>query len=304
MSVVNPNNKQQQEHHTRDEDSSISGQKYLHCDLSIDTCSTSSLSDHSSTTPPPRRRRRLRGKKKAKKSSSSSGSCGTQQSYSTSTTSSSSSSSSSIDYPDETWHNHHLLRHTHVALDCEMVQVVGGNSAVARVTVVDGCGTVVLDEYCLPTAPITDYRTAISGISEHDMCGAKHPKSVDTLREMVRGLLHDKILIGHGLKNDLKALGLAHKWHDVRDTAKYEPYMKQCGTTGTFGPRKLKELALQYLHRPIQTPGAPHCPVQDATAALDLYWLARAKWEKCIDYKIKKTAEIELRQAAAAISAP
>ena len=45
-------------------------------------------------------------------------------------------------------------------------------------------------------------------------------------------LLKGKILIAYVLKNDFKVLGmmgeLAHPWHDVRDTAKYEPFMKMC----------------------------------------------------------------------------
>ena len=57
-------------------------------------------------------------------------------------------------------------------------------------------------------------------------------------------------------------------------------------------PRKLCELSRQWLHREIQQPGQPHCPYEDALAALDLYKLVRTKWERVMSYKIQKTSSI------------
>merc|ERR1739842_54580 len=92
---------------------------------------------------------------------------------------------------------------------------------------------------------------------------------------------------------DLRALGIAHPWQSTRDTAKYEPFMKTRFDDNILWPRKLKELASEKLRRDIQREGEPHSAYEDAAAAMDLYRLVRRKWEKVIDYKIKKTSEIE-----------
>lgn len=53
-----------------------------------------------------------------------------------------------------------------LALDCEMVGVgpSGEESIAARVSVVNQYGKCVYDKYVKPTQPVTDYRTAVSGI--------------------------------------------------------------------------------------------------------------------------------------------
>ncbi|VTJ54370.1 Hypothetical predicted protein [Marmota monax] len=53
-----------------------------------------------------------------------------------------------------------------LALDCEMVGVgpKGEESIVARVSLVNQYGKCVYDKYVKPTEPVTDYRTAVSGI--------------------------------------------------------------------------------------------------------------------------------------------
>jgi RNA exonuclease 4 len=45
----------------------------------------------------------------------------------------------------------------------------GAESALARVSIVNYSGGVVLDEYVRPQEPITDYRTWVSGIRPEDM---------------------------------------------------------------------------------------------------------------------------------------
>jgi RNA exonuclease 4 len=100
-------------------------------------------------------------------------------------------------------------------------------------------------------------------------------------------------LVGHGLKNDLRALGIQLPWYAVRDTAKYEPFMKERFDDGVLWPQSLKTLAKNKMRRNIQVPGQAHCPVEDAATAMDLYKIARRKWERAMEYKISKTKEIE-----------
>lgn len=42
-------------------------------------------------------------------------------------------------------------------------------------------------------------------------------------------LLKNKIMVGHGLSNDLKVLLLSHAYTHIRDTARYKPYMRVSG---------------------------------------------------------------------------
>ena len=87
-----------------------------------------------------------------------------------------------------------------------------------------------------------------------------------------------------------------HPWHNIRDTAKYEPYMKVVGYMGSKRgqvARKLKDLVAEKIGREIQKPGQSHSPYEDAVAALDLYKLDSRKWEMVIQYKMRRTIEIQ-----------
>ncbi|KAL3907830.1 MAG: hypothetical protein SGILL_008711, partial [Bacillariaceae sp.] len=184
-------------------------------------------------------------------------------------------------------------RANYVALDCEMVGTGqrGNRSTVARVTVVAFDGSVVLDEMVRQEQEVTDFRTFVSGITKEDLENATW--TLAGIREKLQELLSDKILVGHALKNDLRALGISHPWYNTRDTAKYEQFMHVRFDDGVFWPKKLKDLAKTRLNREIQQPGVPHCPREDAIAAMDLYKLVSKNWEKAVEYKLRKTREIE-----------
>ena len=193
----------------------------------------------------------------------------------------------------------------------------GIDSILARVVIVDWHGQVVLDQYVQPTQPVTDYRTHVSGITADQLLAENGAVPWQTCHDTILELLHisncldadgwldysqtTQILVGHGLKNDLAVLGLpGYPWYLQRDTTKWEPFL-QTTTTATScrlpgSPRKLRDLTKCKLHRDIQVPGRPHCPHEDAVAALDLYKLVRVKWEKAMDYKLNKTREIMLLQ--------
>jgi RNA exonuclease 4 len=186
----------------------------------------------------------------------------------------------------------------YVALDCEMVGLGpdGHISAVARVTLIDWNANILLDEYLHfdEDTVVTDYRTFVSGVTADDLINAR--MTLSECRNQVLQFLENKILVGHALKNDLRALDISHPWWLTRDTAKYEPFMQVRFDDGVFWPRKLKELAHEKLHQEIQVPDKPHSPYEDALAALDLYQTVRTKWERLVSYKINKTREIEQQQ--------
>jgi hypothetical protein len=64
------------------------------------------------------------------------------------------------------------------------------------------------------------------------------------------------------------------------------------GYNKEYLPKKLKTLAKDKLGLDIQIDGVPHCPMEDATAALELYKKHRVKWECAMQYKIERTREI------------
>ncbi|KAF9588177.1 hypothetical protein IFM89_007866 [Coptis chinensis] len=165
-----------------------------------------------------------------------------------------------------------------IAMDCEMVGVSsqGNKSALARVTLVNAWGNIVYDEFVRPMERVVDFRTTISGIRPRDMRKAKDFGDVQTkVAELVKG----RILVGHALHNDFKALLLSHPRNHIRDTSEYQPFLKE-------GRRRaLKSLALEFLNAKIQD-GA-HCPVDDARAAMLLYQKHKKAWERSLKVHLK-----------------
>lgn len=187
----------------------------------------------------------------------------------------------------------------------------GCQSALARVTLLDWNGKVVLDTLVRPQEEVTDYRTFVSGISAEDFSNEDRTvMDFEPCRQLVLSLVENKVIVGHGLKNDLHALHIYnHPWHLQRDTTKYEPFQRDEAqeetlfqTQGSYydvrrpKARKLKDLVFEKLHRTIQPIGSVHDPMEDALGALDLYKLVRVKWEKCMAYKVAKTNQIIMSQ--------
>lgn len=179
-------------------------------------------------------------------------------------------------------------RGLYLAMDCEMVGTTtkdgAYSSVLARVVLIDWKGRTVLDSYVKPCQPVTDYRTFVSGITPEHLVDAP---SFDSIRAQVQELVKGKILVGHGLENDLGALQMQHPWWLTRDTAYYQPFMRD-NHLGMHVPRKLKDLCASKLSREIQLPGRAHCPAEDAQAALDLYKSHRPRWEACLATHITK----------------
>lgn len=174
----------------------------------------------------------------------------------------------------------------YVALDCEMVGVGsdGKKSVLARVSLTDWDGNVLLDNFVKVPDRVTDFRTHVSGVT------AKHIKSPGAIdpkecREKVASILKGKVLVGHALKNDLDALMLQHPKVDIRDTAKYKPFQWLRGTK--WRPRKLRDLVKEHLDLVIQEKGQSHDSVSDAKATMDLFKIVRESWEKELELKSK-----------------
>jgi len=185
-------------------------------------------------------------------------------------------------------------KNKYVALDCEMVGVgiYGTESAVGRVSIVNWEGDTIFDSFVQVSEEVTDYRTFVSGLRAEDI-ESEHAISYENCRDTVQNLLAGKILVGHALKNDFDCFNLSHPWHMIRDTAKFEPFMKRSKIDKTrLVSKKLKILAKDKLGIEIQKDGHAHCSIEDAAAAMDLYKKARKKWEKVVEYKISRTLQI------------
>ena len=186
----------------------------------------------------------------------------------------------------------------YVAIDCEMVGCGPGGyrSALARVSIVNWDGDVVLDKFVRVGEEVTDYRTFVSGITASDITSSD-AISFDECRALVLQAIEDKIVVGHGLKSDFEVLQIRHEWHLIRDTARYQPFMKEHHSIeGLLFPKKLKELARDKLGLIIQQDGQQHDSIEDATAAMELYIKHRRKWEKAVEWKLNKTRSIMEQQ--------
>ena len=182
----------------------------------------------------------------------------------------------------------------YVAIDCEMVGVgpYGYRSALARVSIVNWEGDVIIDKYVKVEEEVTDYRTFVSGITEADL-QSDDALTFDECRALVLDTLQEKIVVGHALKNDFDVLRIHHEWHMIRDTARYEPFMKAHPTEeGALMAKKLKDLSRDKLGLVIQEDGKEHDSIEDATAAMELYIKHRRKWEKAVAWKANKTKMI------------
>lgn len=100
--------------------------------------------------------------------------------------------------------NTELLTQT-LALDCEMVGV--GHSGkvlkLARVSLVNDTGDVVLDTYVQPDEPVTRFSPALNGITAaHMAIGVRH----HVVERMLFDVLSGRTVVGHSLQGDFSVI--------------------------------------------------------------------------------------------------
>ncbi|KQK76109.1 hypothetical protein AAES_139615 [Amazona aestiva] len=194
----------------------------------------------------------------------------------------------------------------------------GRRSALARCSIVGYGGDVLYDRYVRPAAPVVDFRTRWSGVRRQHMARAvpfvAARKEVRTrrgsglppsrlpprgrsvaLRSSLRGaawscvdpnplpqilrILAGKLVVGHAIYNDFKALKYFHPQALTRDTSKM-PLLNRKGGFPENATVSLKRLAKELLHKDIQVGKSGHSSVEDARTTMELYKVVEVEWEQ------------------------
>ncbi|XP_047217263.1 interferon-stimulated 20 kDa exonuclease-like 2 [Girardinichthys multiradiatus] len=175
----------------------------------------------------------------------------------------------------------------YLAIDCEMVGAgaKGSISQLARCSIVSYNGHVVYDKFIKPSMPITDYRTRWSGIRPRDLFNATpYPEA----RKEILRLLMGKVVVGHAIHNDFKALGYTHPSALTRDTSRI-PLLNQKAGFAEKECASLKRLTKAIFNREIQTGRKGHSSVEDAKATMELYKVVEEEWEMILVSKSRPT---------------
>lgn len=175
----------------------------------------------------------------------------------------------------------------YLAIDCEMVGVgeKGCQSLLARVSIVNFHGVTILDRFVRPQEKVTDYRTWVSGVRPRDL---KNAPSFSEVQGEVANLIKGKVLVGHAIQNDLKALLVSHPRALIRDTASFPPLRDLAKTKYP----SLKKLAKLVLGIDIQMQGESHSSVEDARATMAIFRSQKSKWDETLRSKGHSTFAI------------
>jgi len=155
-------------------------------------------------------------------------------------------------------------------LDGTQVAVTPSHLSVARVTCIFGEGPLVgkalVDDYVVAVEPVVDYLTRFSGISPGDLDPAISKKRLTTLKTVYLKLRYlidcGCVFIGHGLRNDMKVIGL----HLPREQA--------IDTVELFHAERQRWVSLRFLAAfllRIDIQATVHDSIEDARTALALY---------------------------------
>ncbi|PWN50108.1 hypothetical protein IE53DRAFT_380021 [Violaceomyces palustris] len=165
----------------------------------------------------------------------------------------------------------------YLAIDCEMVGVGpnGSESLLARVSIVNYHGATIFDSFVKPVEKVTDYRTWVSGVRPRDL---KNAPSFAKVQAEVASLIKGRVLVGHAIQNDLKALLLSHPRPLIRDTATFQP-LRDLAKTKYPSLKKLSKLALGI---EIQKEGHSHSSVEDARATMAIFRSVKSRWDESL----------------------
>lgn len=189
-----------------------------------------------------------------------------------------------------------------IAIDCEMVGVMGNRRELAFLVVVDLLtGEVLVNHFVHPTNTVRNWHTRWSGVTCADMKAAVRKGVAIKGWKAARAMLFEHmdsrtILVGHALHDDLNVLGIIHS--TVIDTAiltadaMYKPLAKPFRRTWS-----LKTLANELIGYKIQRGKNGHSALEDtmATRSVLIYctrsplkleaWADKARGEEPVQHE-------------------
>ncbi|KAB8262477.1 ribonuclease H-like domain-containing protein [Aspergillus pseudonomiae] len=173
-------------------------------------------------------------------------------------------------------------RRSVVAIDCEMVQVGRGQNEVVQVCAVDVLsGEILVDKAVVPTKPVTDWCTPWSGMTADRLEDMRRKgKTVngweEARAEVLKFVDGDTILVGHALRNDVRALGMKHAKTLDTATVTKRAVSKEMVGSGCKRTWRLKTLCQDFLGISIQQSRNGHDCVEDTLATREvLLWCVR-----------------------------
>lgn len=184
-----------------------------------------------------------------------------------------------------------------IALDCEMVKVVGPKKELVLVCAIDYLtGAVLMNRLVAPTSEVIDWKTRIHGISESSMAEAVSSGNAVTGWEEARAELwqlidQETILVGHALQHDLKVLHMIHT--RVVDSA-----ILTCNEIGMGSNQiALKTLTKELLDVEIRNNDTgSHDALEDVLATRELILWCTRNAQKFSNWGVLKRAEIRRKE--------
>ena len=124
------------------------------------------------------------------------------------------------------------------AIDCEMVETIDCQNALARVSIIDEQCNILLDQYVIPPGgEVVTYRTRYSGITEKII--KMHGIPFEIAQSRVQKITDRYRMVGHTIGNDLETLQIKPK-NPVIDIVDIEELRKKFETVMEYDTGKEK----------------------------------------------------------------
>jgi hypothetical protein len=170
-----------------------------------------------------------------------------------------------------------------IVIDCEMVEVTGRRRELAFLSAIDFLtGEVLIDNYVHPVSTVTDWGSAVSGVTPDAMkLAVSMNQALNGWQEARQALwIHadsETVFIGHSLNHDLDVLGILH--HRVVDSSILTGQATFPGCSPKKGLKRLwglKKLTKAFLRCDIQSSPDGHRSLEDVVATREVVlWCLR-----------------------------
>lgn len=87
-----------------------------------------------------------------------------------------------------------------------MVEVDRWGEGLARCSIVNYYGHILMDKFVIPDGQVTNYRTWVSGVTPNHLKSSSGAITFKEAKELAHKLLIDKIIVGHSLKHDFDVM--------------------------------------------------------------------------------------------------